>query len=90
MSANQFTPILGPDGITLNLNRGLKGMFEGLVRRFCPDGEKVLAGGVREVIHRAIDQNPGIPKQDFTAVQLAEHLGIIKPEPKPKLRRRKA
>lgn len=85
MSDNAFTPIVGP--LSINLNRGLKGMFEGLVKRL-PNGATVLDAGLREVMHRAIDQNPQIPKQDFTAVGLAERLGIIEPEPKPKRRRR--
>ena len=79
------TPIIPP--VNINIARGLKGMFEGLVKRL-PHGEKVLNGGLREVMHRAIDQNPQIPKSDFTAMQLAERLGIIQPEPKPKRRRR--
>ena len=89
MSQNNdtFTPIIPPNGIRLNLNRGLKGMFEGLIKRM-PHGQKILDGGLKEVIHKAIDQNPEIPKQDLTAVQLAERMGILKPEKK--VRRRKA
>ena len=74
------------DRVTLNFNRGLKGMAEKLIQRF-PHGQKVLDGGLREVINRAIDQNPEISKQDFTAVELAERMGLLKPE-KPKRRRR--
>ena len=65
------------DRLTLNFNRGLKGMAEKLIQRF-PHGQKVLDGGLREVINRAIDQNPEISKQDFTAVELAERIGILK------------
>jgi hypothetical protein len=74
--------------VTINLNRGLKGMFEGLLKMF-PHGQKILDGGAREVLHRAIDQNPEIPKGDITAVKLAEQLGILKPEPKPKAVKRR-
>ena len=74
------------DRLTLNFNRGLKGMAEKLIQRF-PHGQKVLDGGLREVINRAIDQNPEISKQEFTAVELAERMGLLKPT-KPKRRRR--
>lgn len=62
--------------LTINLNRGLKGLAEGLADRL-PAGRQVMNAGLREVLNRAIDQNPGTPNRDFTAVELAEHLGII-------------
>lgn len=62
--------------ITINLNRGLKGMAEGLIRRL-PHGDKILDNGLRAVIHRSIDENPDIPKQDFTALDLAERAGLV-------------
>jgi hypothetical protein len=84
--SDKFTPIIPPDQVSINIARGLKGMVEGLVKRL-PHGERVLNGGLREVVNRAIDQNPQIPAKDFTAVELAERLGIIQPV-KPKRRRR--
>jgi hypothetical protein len=78
--------------LTINVNRGLKGMAEGLTR-LLPQGQRMLDGGLREILHRAIDQNPEIPKQDFTLVSVAERVGLIEPprilpEPKPRRRRR--
>lgn len=68
--------------LTINLNRGLKGLAEGLADRL-PAGRQVMNAGLREVLNRAIDQNPQTPDRDFTALALAEHLGIVQPE-KPK------
>lgn len=85
--SDRFTPIVAPDGITINLNRGLKGMVEGLIKRI-PNGAAVLDGGLRKIIHRAVDENTDVPNQDFTAEQLAERIGLLRP--KAKTRRRRA
>lgn len=84
--SNQFTPILKPDAVTINLNKGVKGMFAGLVKML-PHGETVLSGGLKQVIDRMVDENPQLVDREFTAVDLAEHLGILKKQPK---RRRRA
>jgi hypothetical protein len=73
--------------ITINLNRGLKGMGEKLIARF-PNGQAILDGGLREVMYRMIDEQ-GISREEFTAVSLAERLGFLQTEAKPR-RRRKA
>ena len=72
--------------LSINFNRGLKGMAEKLIQRL-PHGQSILDGGAREVINRAIDQNSEISTKEFTAVELAERIGILQPE-KPKRRRR--
>lgn len=82
-----MTPIIPPDGVTVNLARGLMGAAEKLVKRAHPLGEKVWNGGLGEVVKRAIQQNPAIPDKDFTAVELAERMGILKPERKVRKRR---
>lgn len=82
--SEKFAPIVAPDAITINLNRGLKGLADGLAERL-PGGRQAMNGGLRAVIHRAIDQNPQTPDRDFTAVDLAEHLGVIQ---KPRRRKR--
>lgn len=66
-------------GLSINFNRGLKGMAEGLIRRV-PNGARALDGGLRDVVHRIIDQHPGISKTEFTAVEVAERIGLLKPE----------
>ena len=71
--------------LSINFNRGLKGMAEGLLRRV-PNGAAALDGGLRQVIHRAIDEHPGIPKTEFTAEVVAERLGLLQ---KPKRKGRK-
>lgn len=78
--SDRFTPILPPDGVTVNLNRGLKGLFEGIAKRL-PHGEALLNSGLRNVIHRAVDEQQ-VPNKDFTAEDLAEHLGILQRRPK--------
>ena len=81
------SPMIPGGGVTINLNRGLKGMVEGLVKRL-PNGAAILDGGLRNIIHRAVDENTDVPNKDFTAEDLAERIGILKP--KPKTRRRRA
>lgn len=76
--SNQFTPIVPP--VSINLQRGLKGMIEGIAARL-PHGQAVLNAGLRDVVHRAIDQSPDLPKGEHTLVSLAERLGILNPYP---------
>lgn len=87
--SDKFTPIVPPDALTVNLNRGLKGFLEGVVKRI-PNGAAVLESGLRNVIHRAVDEN-AVPDKDFTVEDLAEHVGLLQPKAKvPNLRKRRA
>jgi hypothetical protein len=82
MPRDTLTPIVGPDGVTINVARGIVGAAEKMLARFHPNGQKLWDGGLGEVIRKAVQQNPDIPKEDLTAVQLAERIGILKPERK--------
>jgi hypothetical protein len=41
-----------------------------------------IAKGLGEVIGQCIEQHPGIPKTPLNAIQIAQELGILKPQRK--------
>lgn len=75
-------PVIIPpalDGVTVNFAQGLRGLVDRGVQHVAQrsPGYEVAAKALGDVVKEAIRRNPGIVDRDITAVEIAEHIGIL-------------
>jgi len=64
--------------IRINLVRGLMGICERFASKI-PHGQTVMNAGLREVLHEGLKQNPAIPQEDLSLMDLARKVGFLNP-----------
>lgn len=82
--SNRGDPVMNEPKETLIINpaAGLERVAAGIVAKLHPMGREIWDRGLGDVVRRVIKQNPDIKDQDFTVADLAERVGILKPERK--------
>jgi hypothetical protein len=87
------TPIVNPE-IRINLSRGLRSLIDQTANRLSAalPGSSVPCRAAADILKQAVQENPSIPDQDITAVELARRAGILTRNGSPlkqKMRRRR-
>lgn len=66
--------------VTINIPRGLCALVDRLVERYAAPRIGTEAGkGIGDIFKAAIRENPSIPQEELSAVEIARRLGILQP-----------